>query len=328
MRRRDFIAGLGSAAALQLSAASAQPRAVPTVGFFHSGSAEARRGLIAVFLRSLAEAGFVEGRNVGTEWRFGDGDDGRLPELASDLVRRGVAVIATPGSAPAALAAKAATATIPIVFGFGSDPVQMGLVESLNRPGANATGYNQMSVEVIPKRLGLLTELLPDADRFGMIVNPRNPKTAEATVARAQAAADIIHRRLDVLLASTDRDIDRIFANIGRRRIEALIFTPDATFFSLRVQIVSLAARSAMPTIFEDRLYVEAGGLVSYGSSVTDMYRQVGSYVGRILKGEKPADMPVLQPTKFELVINLKTAKALGLIIPERLLATADEVFQ
>jgi putative tryptophan/tyrosine transport system substrate-binding protein len=328
MRRRDFIAGLGSTAAFQSSAASAQPRAVPTIGFFHSSSAEARRDLIAVFLRSLAEAGFAEGRNVAIEWRFANGDDGSLPELASDLVRRRVAVIATPGSAPAALAAKAATTTIPIVFGFGSDPVQMGLVESLNRPGGNATGYSQMSIEVIPKRLGLLTELLPDANRFGIIVNPKNSTTTEATVARAQAAADIIHRQLDVLPASAERDIDRIFAKIKQQRIEALIITPDPTFLALRVQIASLAARSAMPTIFEDRLFVEAGGLVSYGSSVTDMYRHVGSYVGKILKGEKPADMPVVQPTKFELVINLKTAKALGLIVPERLLATADEVIQ
>jgi putative ABC transport system substrate-binding protein len=185
-----------------------------------------------------------------------------------------------------------------------------------------------MSVEVTPKRLGLLTELLPDANRFAMIVNPKNPNTTEATVARAQAAADIIHRRLDVLPASTDRDIDRIFANIEQKQIRALIITPDPTFLALRGQIASLAARSAMPTIFEDRLFVEAGGLVSYGSSITDMYRQVGSYVGRILKGEKPADMPVVQPTKFELVINLNTAKALGLTIPEALLATADEVIQ
>jgi putative tryptophan/tyrosine transport system substrate-binding protein len=283
--RRQFITLLGGAAAWPL-VARAQQRAMPVIGFLQSGSPEPNAHLVAAFRQGLGETGYVEGRNVAVEYRWAHNDNNRLPELAADLVRLRVAVIATPGSTAAASAAKSATTTIPIVFSGGGDPVQTGLVASLNRPGGNVTGVSSMSGELGAKRLGLLQELVPRAARFVMLVNPNNP-LAEAFVTDVRAAGAAIGRQIEVLTASTSRDIDTAFA-----------------------------------------MDAEAGGLISYGPSNTDLVRQAGIYTGRVLKGEKPADMPILRATKFELVINLKTAKALGLDVPPMLLARADEVIE
>jgi putative tryptophan/tyrosine transport system substrate-binding protein len=286
MRRREFITLLGGAAAAWPLVARAQQRAMPVIGFLQSGSPEPNAHLVAAFRQGLGETGYVEGRNVAVEYRWAHNDNNRLPELAADLVRLRVAVIATPGSTAAASAAKSATTTIPIVFSGGGDPVQTGLVASLNRPGGNVTGVSSMSGELGAKRLGLLQELVPRAARFVMLVNPNNP-LAEAFVTDVRAAGAAIGRQIEVLTASTSRDIDTAFA-----------------------------------------MDAEAGGLISYGPSNTDLVRQAGIYTGRVLKGEKPADMPILRATKFELVINLKTAKALGLDVPPMLLARADEVIE
>jgi putative ABC transport system substrate-binding protein len=328
MKRRDFIAGLGSAAAWPLAAYAQQGGRVSRVGLLNSGTAEAAASaFLPAFRQGLAETGYVEGRNLAIEYRFGTGNPDGLTELAADLVRRQVAVIASPGSTPASLAAKAATATIPIVFGVGGDPVQNGLVTNLKRPGGNVTGFSEMNNEVAPKRLALLYELVPNATRFGVLVNPKNPVT-EFAITEAQAAAAKIGRKIEVLAAINDLDLDAVFAGLTQKHVGALLVTPETFFYVRREKIASLAVRHAIPAIYWDRSLVEAGGLMSYGSSIAESYRQVGIYVGRILKGEKPGDLPVLQPTKFELVINLKTAKALGLTIPETLLATADEVIQ
>ena len=324
MRRRDFIAGLGGVAAWPISGRAQQP-ATRTIGFLTVGVLDPK--LKAAFLQGLAEMGHVESRNLLIDFRFAPNID-QLPDLVADLVRRGVAVIVTGGSTPAALAAKAATATIPIVFGVGTDPLQTGLVASVNRPGGNVTGFSEMNLEVGPKRLALLHELVPNAVRFGVLVNPKNPGTTNFAISEAQAAAAKIERQVEVLAASTERDIEVIFAGLAERRVDALLVSPDLLFYAGRTQLAILAERHAVPAIYWDSALVKAGGLISYGSSVPDMVRQIALYTGRILNGEKPSELPVLQPTKFELVINLKAAKTLGLTIPETLLATADEVIQ
>jgi putative ABC transport system substrate-binding protein len=324
VRRREFIAGLGAAAWPVM--ARAQQEAVPVIGFLEVGSPETMAHVVAAFRKGLSEAGYVEGRNVAIEYRWANTDPTRLPELAADLVRRQVAVIsATPTQA--ALAAKAATKDIPIVFYTGLDPVKLGVVASLSRPGGNLTGLYALNTDLGPKRLGLLHELLPQATRFGVLANPNSP-TFEATVTGMQTAAASIGATDEVLAVGTNREMDGAFASLVEKRIEALIVPNNTLFLNRRVQLANLAARYAVPAIFGNRDMVDAGGLMSYATSLTDQFRQVGAYVGRILKGEKPSDLPVLQPTKFELVINLKTAMTLGLTIPETLLATADEVIQ
>jgi putative tryptophan/tyrosine transport system substrate-binding protein len=266
--------------------------------------------------------------NVTIEYRWGEGHNERLPALAAELVRQQVAVIVTPVSTAATLAAKAATATIPIVFITGADPVKIGLVASLNRPGGNATGISDIGVELGAKRLAFLHELLPSATRFGVLVNPDNPSITEPFVTELQTAASAIGRQIEIVTAGTNSDIDTAFATLLKKRVDAFLISPEALFVARRVQLTTLAARHALPALYHRREFAEAGGLMSYGSDLTDQFRQTGIYTGRILKGEKPAEMPVEQPTKFGLVINLKTAKALGLTIPPSLLATADEVIE
>jgi putative tryptophan/tyrosine transport system substrate-binding protein len=283
--------------------------------------------LVAAFIRGLAETGYVEGRNVAIEYRRANGETDRLRELAADLVRRRVAIIAAPGSTPAALALKAATTTIPIAFSMANDPVRLGLVASLNRPGGNITGYSEMNSEAGPKRFELLHTLVPEAARFALLLDPRFPFT-ELFISEAQTSAAAIGRPIEVLTATANDEIDAAFASLVRKGIDALVVAGGALIFARRVQVTILAARHAVPAIYWDRAFPDAGGLMSYGTNVADSFRQVGIYTGRILKGEKPADMPVQQPTKFEFVINLNTAKALGLTVPETLLVTADEVIQ
>jgi putative tryptophan/tyrosine transport system substrate-binding protein len=326
MRRREFIGGLGSAAAWPLAARAQQP-ALPVIGFVDSGSAEASAGYVAAFRKGLGETGYVEGQNVTVEYHWLEGQYDRLPALMADLVRRRVAVIATPASFPASIAAKAATATIPIVFGVADDPVKLGLVASLARPGGNATGINSFSTEVVAKRLALLHELVPKAVRFAVLLNPGNAN-AEPNLRDVQEAAQIIGLQIHVLNASTSGEIDAAFATLARERPDALFVAPDSFFTSRRVQIATLAARDRIAAAYANRDLVEVGGLMSYGTNPADRFRETGVYTGKILNGAKPADLPVLQPTKFEFVINLGTARALGLTIPETLLATADEVIQ
>jgi len=326
MRRREFIAGLGVSAAWPLAARAQQP-AMPVIGFLHNASLEARREQIAVFQRGLVETGYIEGQNVAIEYRWAEGQNSRLPTLAAELVRRQVAVIATPGSTPSALAAKAATHLIPIVFWVATDPVEMGLVASLSRPGGNLTGVAILGVEVAGKSLEVLHELAPSATTIGLLVNPTNPAAA-SFMREVQGAARILGLRLLVQNASNGNDIEAVVATLVRQRVGALMLMTDPIFVTRIDQLVALAARNAIPAISPFREFTAAGGLVSYGSSLNDAYRQVGIYTGRILRGEKPADLPVQQPTKFELVINLKTAKALGIEVPAKLLALADEVIE
>jgi putative ABC transport system substrate-binding protein len=327
MRRREFIAGLGGAAAWPLTAQAQQP-ALPVVGFVNAGSADALAGRVAAFRKGLGETGYVEGRNVTVEYHWLEGQFDRLPALMADLVRRRVAVIATPASFAASIAAKAATATIPIVFGVGEDPVKLGLVASLARPGGNVTGINYFTQEVVAKRLGLLLELVPKAVRFAVLLNPANATVAETTLREVQEAARTIGLQIQVLNASTNSEIDAAFAALQRERPDALFVAGDGFFTSRRVQLATLAARDRIAAAYANRDFVVAGGLMSYGTDLADRFRQTGVYTGKILNGAKPADLPVLQPTKFEFVINLKTANALGLTIPETLLATADEVIE
>jgi putative tryptophan/tyrosine transport system substrate-binding protein len=324
MRRREFIAGLGAAA--WPVAVRAQQVTGPVIGVLLTG-AEPPPQLIAAFNEGLGETGYVDGRNVKIEYSRALPDYDRLRELAADFVRRGVAVIAAPGSTPAALAAKATGTTIPIVFSIGGDPVQLGLVAGYNRPGANVTGFSEMNTEVGLKRFGLLHQLVPKAERFAALINPKNT-LAEFDTNVAQSAAATIDRPVEVIKVAGEDELEAAFATLTAKRIDALLVTPDTLFFQRRVQVAALAARRAVPAAYWDRAFPDVGGLMSYGSSVADSFRQVGIYTGRILKGEKPADLPVLQPTKFQLVINLKTAIALGLTVPETLLATADEVIQ
>ena len=326
MRRREFISLLGATAGWPLTV-RAQQQAMPVIGFLHSGSPEPYANRVSAFRKGLGEAGYVEGQNVAIEFRWAAGQDDRLPDLAADLIRRRVAAIATPGNTPAALAAKAATTTIPIIFAIAADPVAMGLVATLNRPGGNATGVSLQTVELVPKQLGMLRELAPGANRFVALVNP-NTAFTDAVVKGLQASASALGLPIEILHAGTGREIDAAFANLVQKPGGALLISPDAFFFSRHAQIVTLAARHALPTVYFRREFADVGGLVSYGTSVDNIHELVGIYTGRILKGEKPADLPVAQPTKFDMVINLSTAKALAIDVPPTLLAIADEVIE
>jgi len=326
MRRREFITLVGGATAWPFAARAQQP-AVPVLGFLHPSSAEAYASLMLAFRKGLGESGYVEGQNLIIEYRWAQGQDDRLPALAAELVSRRVSVIATASATAAALAAKAATSTIPIVFIIGADPVQFGLVASINRPGANVTGVTFLSNVLVAKELELLHEVLPTALELGLLVNPSNPNSNTDTN-QAKTAADLVGRKVHVVYASTERDLDVAFAALIEKRVAALVIVPDALFVRQREQLAALATRHAMPTIYSNRLYVDSGGLMSYGASQFDAYRQAGIYVGRIIGGAEPADLPVVQPTRFELIINNKTAKKLGLTIPDKLLAVADEVIE
>ena len=327
MKRRLFISLLGGAAAWPLAARAQQP-ATPVIAFIDATSAVASARWTAAFRKGLNETGYTEGRNVAVEYHWLEGRYDRLPALLAELVGRRVAVIATPGSTPAALAAKAATTTIPIVFGVGEDPVKLGLVANLARPGGNATGVNFFVSEVVRKRLGLLRDLIPRAVRIAVMINSGNAATAEATLREVQKAADALGLQIHVVNASTSDEINAAFATISHERAEALFLGPDAFFNSRRVQLVTLSARDRIPTAYSTRDYVEVGGLMSYGTNITDSFSQAGVYVGKILNGTKPAELPVIQSTKFEFVINLQTAKALGLDVPSGLLLAADEVIE
>jgi putative ABC transport system substrate-binding protein len=328
MTRRKFITLLGSAAAAWPRAARAQQPATPVVGLVNARSPEASERQVAAFRKGLNEAGCVEGQNVTVEYHWLNGQYDRLASLMADLVRRRVAVIATPGATLPALAAKAATATVPIVFGVAEDPVGLGLVASFARPGGNATGINIFLNELVAKRLGLLHELVPKAVRVAVLVNPANAPSAEATLRDLPEAARAIGLQTQVLNASTSREIEAAFATLVRERADALFVAPDAFFISRRVQFVTLAARYGIPTAHNAREEVEAGGLMSYGTDNLDMWRQVGVYTAQILKGAKPADLPVLQSTKFEFVINLQTARALGIEVPNSIQLLADELIE
>jgi putative tryptophan/tyrosine transport system substrate-binding protein len=326
MRRRDFIAGLGGGLAVSSLSARAQQRAMPVIGYFRPQTADDSRNFTVAFLRGLRETGFVEGQNVAIEYRWAENQFDRLPALAADLVRLRVAVIVA-GGTPAALAAKAATTTVPIVFITGGDPVALGLVASLNRPTANLTGHAILAGELAPKRLQLLGQLTPNAAAFGVLADPTFPVT-QSTIADLQAAALTLGRQLVVVNARIESDLEAAFASFSQQRVGAVLVS-DSNFYSRRMErLAALAARHGLPAMFPYREYALAGGLMSYGSSLDYGYYQAGIYSGRILKGEKPADLPIMQPTKFDLTINLKTAKALDLTIPEALLATADEVIQ
>jgi putative ABC transport system substrate-binding protein len=327
MRRRQFITLLGGAATWPLAARAQQP-AMPVVGFLNPGSADTSASYAAAFRKGLSETGYVEGQNVVIEYHWLEGRYDGLPALVLDLVRRHVTVIATPGSVVSAIAAKAATATIPIVFGVGEDPVKLGLVASLARPGGNATGVNYFSQELVAKRLGLLHELVPKAVRVAVLLNPANATNAETTLQDALEAARSIGLQIHVLNASTIHEIDAAFAALADERPDALFVAGDAFFESRRVQFVTLAARDRIPATYSRRSIVEAGGLMSYGTDGSGMYRQVGVYAGNILKGAKPADLPVLQSTKLEFIINLQTARTLGVEVPSGVLATADGVIE
>jgi putative tryptophan/tyrosine transport system substrate-binding protein len=328
MRRREFIAIIGGAAVTWPIAARAQQPALQVVAFLDGGAADASAGWVAKFRKGLGETGFVEGQNVMVEYHWLKGELDRLPELAADLVRRRVAVIATPASSLAALAAKAATGTIPIVFGVGDDPVKFGLVDSLARPGGNATGVNFFFQEVVAKRLALLHELVPNAVRVAVFVNPANGTVAETVLRSMQEAGRILGLQIHGVNASTSREIDAAFTTFTRERPDALFVGPDGFLSSRRVQFVTLTARDRIPAAYSNRDYVAAGGLMSYGPDIADAFRQIGVYCGSILKGAKPADLPVVQSTKFEFVINLQTARVLGIEVPPMLLAIADELIE
>jgi putative tryptophan/tyrosine transport system substrate-binding protein len=328
MRRREFIAGLGSAAAWPFAARAQRRPAMPVVGYLYRGSPRPNENLVAAFRKGMSETGYVEGRNVAVEYRFAEDHIDRLPELASDLVRQGVAVIATPGGTATVQAAKAVTSSIPIVFEVGTDPVEDGLVASFNRPGGNITGVTAINAELTGKRLGLLRDVAPKAVRIGVLIESNSPFVGGKFIAEINAAGAEIGRQIEILLAGTMREVDGIFASLVQKRIDALLVYASPVFGGFRVEIAALAARHAVPAMYWDRIFTEAGGLISYGTNGDDQFRQVGVYVGRILNGERPANLPVLRPSKFELILNLKTARALGLTIPETILATADEVIQ
>jgi putative ABC transport system substrate-binding protein len=325
MRRRDFIALVGAAAAWPLAARAQRP--MPVIGFLASVSATEWSDRVAAFRVGLGERGFVEGQNVTVEYLWADNDLDKLPKLAADLVSRKVSVIVAPGSPLAATAAKSATATIPIVFNNAADPVKLGLVTSLNRPGGNATGVTNMGAELGTKRLGLLRDIAPKVAGVALLINPTNP-SAEVQTLEIQEAAQRVGQQLFVVNASSEKDIDTAFETVLKDKGFALIVTSDAFFVSQRNRLAGMASRFSVPAIYEFREFAAAGGLMSYGTNITDLYRLMGVYAGRILQGEKPADLPVMRPTKFELVINLKTAKALGLTVPPGLLAAADEVIE
>jgi putative tryptophan/tyrosine transport system substrate-binding protein len=326
MRRRVFITLLGGAAVAWPLAARAQQPPMPVIGFLRPSSAESVAHLLVAFRAGLKEAGFVEGQNVTIDYRWAEGQDNRLPEIAADLVRRQVAAIVTPGTADAAFAAKAATKTIPIVFSTGIDPVKLGLVASINRPGGNLTGIYQWAGDLGAKRLGILHELVQGVPEIAVIVNPAHLIEAESIMREVEVAAGTLGLKIKALAASNSGDIDAAFANIARQRIGAVLVSPDSYFTSRRVQFATLANRYVVPAMFSIREYVEVGGLMSYGRNISNEWHSLGLYVGRILKGEK--ELPVEQASKFEFVVNLVTAKALGLEIPPTLLARADEVIE
>jgi putative tryptophan/tyrosine transport system substrate-binding protein len=327
MRRREFITLLGgTAAAAWPRAARAQQPAMPVIGFLHPSSTDTAR--LRPFRQGLKDAGFIEGENVAIEYRWADDQADRLPALAAELVQRRVAVIAAIGGIPSALAAKAATTTIPIVFLVGIDPVRLGLVASLARPGGNLTGINAFNTELAAKRLELLRELVPGAIRIAVLVDPTNVPGTDSTLRDVGAAARAMGLQIHVLKASSSLELDAAFASLVSERSDALFVGSTPFLFDRRVQLAQLAARHAVPAIYQDRHHAEVGGLMSYGASLADAYRHVGVYTGRILKGAKPADLPVVQSTKFELVINVPTARMLGLTVPDKLLATADEMIE
>jgi putative ABC transport system substrate-binding protein len=327
MKRREFITLIGGAAATWPLVARAQQTAMPVIGFVRDGSADANARYVVAFRKGLNETGYVEGQNVTVEYHWLEGHYDRLPALLADLVRRQVAVIATPGNVPS-IAAKAATATIPIVFGVGDDPVRLGLVASLARPGGNATGINFFVQEVVAKRLRLLHDLVPKAVRVAVLLNPANAAVAEITLRDVQKAALTIGLQIQILNASTIGEIDAAFATLARERPDALFVAGDAFFLDRRVQFATLTARDRIPATYSVREPVAAGGLMSYGTNIADVFHHVGVYTGKILKGAKPADLPVLQSTKFEFVINLQTARALGIEVRPDLLSIADEVIE
>jgi putative ABC transport system substrate-binding protein len=324
MRRREFIGLLGGASIAGLLSARAQQPTVPVIGMLHPASLNSFEALVAAFRQGLEETGYTEGQNVAIEYRWADGQEDRLPALAVELVRQPVAVIATPGSTPATLAAKAATASIPIVFAVGLDPVELGLVASLGSPAGNLTGVAMLAIEMTVKQLELLTELVPSAAVIAVLRNPNNPGAKIATQSLISAAGTL-GRQILFLDARSDLEIERALSTM---QVGALLVLPDAFFISQRGKIAALAARTSTPSIYQRREYLEVGGLASYGEHYPDTWRQVGVYVGRILSGAKPADLPVLQPRRFHFVINLKTAKALGLTIPHSILLRADEVLE
>jgi putative ABC transport system substrate-binding protein len=329
VRRRDFIAGFGSAAAWPV-VARAQQAAMPTVGALFASSPEQTASRVAAFRSGLSEAGYIEGRNVLIEYRWANNDLDRLPEFAADLVRRRVAVLTAPGEGAAALAAKAATATIPIVFGTSADPVQAGLVVSLNRPGGNVTGITSMNTELAAKRLGLIHELLPQATRFAVLV-ASSMLTYAPVVEELRELRDAVSKiggQIDVVIVGSNREIETAFADLVQKRIQGLVVSPEPLFGSRVVQFVTLATRHAVAAIYPSRMWAEAGGLMSYGSDFTELHHQVGIYTARVLKGEKPGNIPVLRAAKFEFIINLATARAFGLAVPPTLLALADEVIE
>jgi putative tryptophan/tyrosine transport system substrate-binding protein len=325
VRRREFITLLGGAAAAWPLVARAQQPAMPVIGFLNGASAWEYAHLAAAFRQGLSDTGYIEGRNLLVEYRWAEGHYDRLPMMAADLVRRQVAVIAA--NSPATVAARAATRTIPIVFATTGDPVKLGFVASLNRPGGNLTGATSLAVEVGPKRLELVRELVPTATVIALLVNPAGPN-AETQSTAMQAAAANLGLRLDILRANSERDFDTVFAKLVQLRAAALVIAADPLFTSQSEQLAALALRHSVPAIYLDREFVAAGGLMSYSASTVGVYHQVGVYTGRILKGERPADLPVVQATKIELVINLKTARMLGLTVPDKLLALADEVIE
>ena len=327
MKRREFMALVGRAAVAWPLAARAQQPVMPVIGFVNSAPRQGQEPQLAAFLKGLADVGYVEGRNVAIEYRWAEGQNDRLAALAADLVRRQVAVIAAT-SAPAALAAKMATTTIPIVFETAADPVKLGLVTSLSRPGGNVTGVTRLNVAIAPKRLELLHELIPTARVIALLVDPNNVAIAETNISDAQATARSLGLELHVLNASTERDFDSVFAELIRLRAGGLVIGNSAYFVAQSRQLAELAARHAVPAVFATREFVAAGGLMSYGGSLSDSYRLTGVYSGRILKGEKPAELPVQQATNVEFYINLKSAKALGLNVPNTLIGRADEVIE
>jgi putative ABC transport system substrate-binding protein len=326
MKRRDFITLLGGAAAAWPLAVRAQQPAMPVIGFLRNTAATGSNPIVTAFSRGLKEAGFVDGQNVAIEYRWADNQNDRLPALAADLIRRQVTVIVAAGI-PAALAAKAATTTIPIAFEIAADPVEVGLVASLNQPGGNLTGVTTLNVELAPKRLELLHEVVPTTRSIALLVNPASPFN-ERLSTDTQTAARTLGLQLRVLHASTERDFDTVFASLAQMRAGALVINNDAFFLSRIEQLAALTVRHAVPTISAYREFTAAGGLMSYGGSLTDAYRLIGVYAGRILKGDKPADLPIQQATKVELYINQKTAKALGLTVPQALLSRADDVIE
>jgi putative ABC transport system substrate-binding protein len=327
MKRREFITLLGGTVVVWPLAARAQQPAMPVIGFLNGGSPDLFANLVSALRQGLKETGYIEGQNLAIEYRWADGQNDKLGTLAADLVRRRVAVICAT-TTPAALAAKAATATIPIVFFVAGDPIELGLVASLNRPGGNLTGTTTLTLEVGPKRLELLHEMVPTAKIIALLINPTSPNLAEAQTRDLHTAARTLGLQIHVLQASSDRDFDTVFASLAQLRAGALVITSDSFFFSRSEQLAALAARHAVPAIYPFREHATGGGLMSYGASLEDSHRLAGAYAGRILKGEKPADLPIQQSTKFELVINIKTAKALGINVPLHLQQLADEVIE